>query len=1795
MAGFRIDTFRGLRPRVSAKKLRPGEAITAQNLKLGAHDLEPIPEKSTTQAVGSGRSSRSIYLFDNNGSPIWFEWDDYVDVARGPVKDDTLERTYYTGDTLGNGAPKVTTTDLADLGNGGPYPEDWYYIGVPAPANAPTVTKTPLPEDSGAGSRLAEQFSVASLVIDQVKWTNHAGASDAVWNLNSAATGSIQFDIQPGTSFKVVSVISNNRVTLESATEPGVTMRTANSDKTTVNDWHPMDNNGGTHEADWIGWRIPAGMEARIVDHNLNVGDVIVVSALNHPIEFWASNTDDFTESNWAIEAALEDGGSTFYQTLDAAVTGETYTGEGVWRISGSFYYDVERAASDTNELEDRSYVYTYVNSFGEEGPPSAASTAVSLLDGQSALLSNLALPPTIGYNIENIRVYRTNSTEAGTEFQFVKEVGVVRSVRDGVLSKNLGEVLATTTWDPPDPNMKGIVALPNGMLAGFYGKQLYFCEPYFPHAWPPEYDQAVEYDIVGLAVMGNSLVVMTKGWPYVFTGSHPRNMNGRAVKVNQACLSKEGIATDGNRVYYPSPDGLVEISPTGIEVKTQTLLDPEDWMAYVPSTMVGEFYEGRYYGFWGFDVTAVDPVITAELSGTITYADRADIVAGGRTIIITLQGDTWLAAGTAFDNQRQNIIDGLDCSTDQTLGWNNIMRDSAIQVGNVVRTSDTVVTITLPVETGYVIAQGTEEVVTCTVPSTAMVLSNSAVVCGSTFTILPAEAVATVTLTGTLGGAAEADVVSGGNTIIITLTNDTWVSTLTDEMKQLIVDGLKSSTNEIDGWNDRVPQEITASSAVVRTSDTVVTVTLPAVPLYSVTESESISATIPHSALAVQLNVDATSGNSLGIIATGVATALFGGTAIASMTENEVIAGGKVLTITLTNDTWIAAGTGPIGTTAQSEALLAAITATSDEAASWNTEVRDNFVVGDLVRTSNTVATITLGAESAYAITANETIGATFPAALFTAGEIISCSNTFAVTNQAPVICEVSGTITSSTVESDIVDGGKTIILTLTEDTWLAAGTGPIGSTANTQAIIDGIDSAQSEGTGWDAVVKAGLVPATHVVRTSDVVCTITLPAFASYDTTADETITATIPAAALNISASAVVATPTFVVSYNPPASAAVTGTADGADSDDIIDGGKTIIITLTDDTWVASGAAFNAIRQDIIDGLDAASSPTNGWNNKVRDVIADTTCVRTSDTVVTITLPATSDYDVSANEAVTVTVPASATVLSGAIVASNTVDISAVSTTAVRIYVSEDDGPSDATDGRMHTSFLNPSHWYDYNPYRTGAGESEFIWSMAYLPGIPRLIVGVKEAADSHIYTSDTDGASWTERTSAISLTTSAEPRGMFFVDSLDGEYVFSTVEPFSVQYSSDGITWTDISTPVKAGSGDGTHFEQFLYGDDYIYARTDTGLIRSGSLVGAGDVEDNWGDEIVIFAHVGDTSPPTATKPAGSTYPAGSGNGKILATYVYNNLVEMQWCYFSHETWFVNSIGVKTLPSSTGKTIQHLVFGNDSWLLVDENAYGWLCDVTGQAITYDTDPANYTSLGAMVESGNMTVANCWYDTTLGFVLVGNVGVAAAEQTKVYTSPTGSTWTLRAAFDAESAARGPFSSDTSYSSTSQAVIKGTALDNVTGVPAEPTVPPSILTLNNVSSLVEDDSSPYTINAGVRVLTDGRLQYRVTSGGGTWTTQNEGVEWTSDGGATASDYEAKIERTTSNMTANLSGWSALNTWQDIDQTLLVELDKGVDGTWDWSGTLSIRQKSLTSNIVTCTVTLQIVNSGGL
>lgn len=94
--------------------------------------------------------------------------------------------------------------------------------------------------------------------------------------------------------------------------------------------------------------------------------------------------------------------------------------------------------------------------------------------------------------------------------------------------------------------------------------------------------------------------------------------------------------------------------------------------------------------------------------------------------------------------------------------------------------------------------------------------------------------------------------IVVGGQTIEITLFGDIWVAAsggVFDAQRQNILDGLTSAQSELLGWNNEV-RDKEVVTAVVRTSDNVVTITLTASALYDITSSDNVTDTIPSTAL---------------------------------------------------------------------------------------------------------------------------------------------------------------------------------------------------------------------------------------------------------------------------------------------------------------------------------------------------------------------------------------------------------------------------------------------------------------------------------------------------------------------------------------------------------------------------------------------------------------------------------------------------------------------------------------------------------------------------------------------------------------------------------------------------------------------------------------------------------------------------------------------------------------------------------------------------------------------------------
>lgn len=276
-----------------------------------------------------------------------------------------------------------------------------------------------------------------------------------------------------------------------------------------------------------------------------------------------------------------------------------------------------------------RIYVYTYVTAFGEESEPSYASADVFWTPGQTTTLSGFLAPPA-GRNITLQRIYRAQTGKTGTQLYFIAErIASASNFVDTVSPELLQEQIPSVGWNAPPDNMTGLISLPNGMMAAFSGKELCFCEPYRPHAWPQSYRLTMDYDIVGLGAFASSIIVTTKGTPYIVNGTAPENMVSEKIEQNLPCINARGIVDLGYSVAYPSHDGLVLVTASGATVATTRIFSRDDWLRLNPYGMVASQYNGRYFTSFAYtDVegTEFSGTFILDMTGEQPFLIRSDV-----------------------------------------------------------------------------------------------------------------------------------------------------------------------------------------------------------------------------------------------------------------------------------------------------------------------------------------------------------------------------------------------------------------------------------------------------------------------------------------------------------------------------------------------------------------------------------------------------------------------------------------------------------------------------------------------------------------------------------------------------------------------------------------------------------------------------------------------------------------------------------------------------------------------------------------------------------------------------------------------------------------------------------------------------------------------------------------------------------------------------------------------------------------------------------------------------------------
>jgi hypothetical protein len=636
-----VQTFIGEAPRVSPRLLPDTAAQSAVNCRMETGDVLAWRQFVSEKVLAAAATT----IYKLNGS--WLSWNADVDVARGPIPGDTNYFTFLTAPSL-YATPRYTTFPLATTG-AEPYPVETRPVGMPSPTVAPhgpsgvgtapaigvdsTPTATVSIDITDAGNQL-------STWVTSPTQNPHLGLStvfeDAVVGNPTPAYTLVCDRGSGGTSFPAY-MYKDFGISRSAVIRYVVDFRmhgAVDSDRRYMNVHiaNEVDGNGLTVYYDSLSPGLNIGTSAagwqRASVSSFAAGSVGVLAE-----DFWYRLEVDVVagEVSQSVTAKVFNG-----STELGAVTATNS-----WKIDGycghvfhvfddssiedsrTTYDNVRVTASGARGLvitnQATSYVYTFVNNnVGGAGviwqsAPSPASITILRPDGVGVSVTTATSHAfDAGYGINRKYIYRSITGATGTAFFLVADIPLatanyVDDFDDQDIS-NPGVVLPSEDWDLPPAGLKGIIALPNGSMCGFFANQLCFSEPARPHAWPVGYRMTTETDIVAIANIDNTVVIGQAGPLQVATGNIPGSYSMSKPGEPQACVSKKSMRyVDGFGVVYASPDGFQVCAGSAGNVKNATadIFTKQQWESLTPSSIISAVYDGNL--FWWFTGSTPD------------------------------------------------------------------------------------------------------------------------------------------------------------------------------------------------------------------------------------------------------------------------------------------------------------------------------------------------------------------------------------------------------------------------------------------------------------------------------------------------------------------------------------------------------------------------------------------------------------------------------------------------------------------------------------------------------------------------------------------------------------------------------------------------------------------------------------------------------------------------------------------------------------------------------------------------------------------------------------------------------------------------------------------------------------------------------------------------------------------------------------------------------------------------------------------------------------------------------------
>lgn len=572
------------------------------------------------------------------GPSVWLEFaDPDTDVMRSPIVDDSFDRYYFVSPSI---APTYNTRARIEAG----LPA--WLLGVPAPGCSPGVTVT------GGGDAAVVGFPTST-------------------SANNGTPGANTIYLVPVTPDGAL-VLNDVTAQVES------TSATARFVAVLYGDL-----NGNPHELINVG--VPVTGVAT---------DAPTTSLFQNPtgllakVQYWIGFA-----TNEAVAFRLADDTTahgvvslnTFSNGPPAVING-VQVGFPTLQVFGN--------ATASSLLEARSYVYTYLTEYDEESPPSPPTVVTGWSNGTWTV--DLFTPPPdqmgITRNIKKIRLYRSVTAQAGaTTYFFIADMDVTTAqytdiISDATIVANFQ--LQSQLWTPPPENLQGIISMPNGMAVGWRENEIWFCEPYRPHAWPASFVLTTEYPIVGLGVTGYSVVACTSGAPYVATGNSPGNMSAVKVQNSEPCHSRGSILGNNDGVYYSSPNGLILVTQYGAVTNTSELwITRERWRGLTPQKFVRAVFMSSCYYALGCtrngDNSVAQQGFTIELNAADAQSFTIWPQPGGHRLgfqklngpngldVDNVRIDTWSGTTLVFEGGAIYYFDFSDqASVSQTYVW---------------------------------------------------------------------------------------------------------------------------------------------------------------------------------------------------------------------------------------------------------------------------------------------------------------------------------------------------------------------------------------------------------------------------------------------------------------------------------------------------------------------------------------------------------------------------------------------------------------------------------------------------------------------------------------------------------------------------------------------------------------------------------------------------------------------------------------------------------------------------------------------------------------------------------------------------------------------------------------------------------------------------------------------------------------------------------------------------------------------------------------------------------------------